>query len=98
MSNLNLCRGNAARPLPIIASVNLCVLLKEPIIHFIVGEHWRVFDTTVNAPEETEMSSYTAFPRPWRKNRIICRTHFDRCAKQRRHFSARYEKCMRNSR
>lgn len=29
----------------------------------IVGEHWRVFDTTVDTPEESRIGSCMAFPR-----------------------------------
>jgi len=47
----------------VIASVNLHVLAKQPMVHPIVGEHWRVFDTMVDTPEESRMGSRTVFPR-----------------------------------
>jgi len=39
----------------VIASVNLRVLAKQPMVHPIVGEHWRVFDTMVDTPEESKI-------------------------------------------
>lgn len=47
----------------VIASVNLRVLVKQSMVYPIVGEHWRVFDTTVDTPEESRIGSRAAFPR-----------------------------------
>lgn len=47
----------------VIASVNLRALVEQSMVRPIVGEHWRVFDTTVDTPEESRMGSRAAFPR-----------------------------------
>lgn len=63
MSNVNLRRGNAEQLSLLSPSVNLRVLVKQSMVRPIVGEHWRVFDTTVDTPEESGMGSRAAFPR-----------------------------------
>lgn len=47
----------------VIASANLRVLVKQSMVRPIVGEHWRVFDTTAGTAEESGMGSRAAFPR-----------------------------------